>query len=114
MLGEFLLDNFSLVVTVVLFVAAALLTGKRRAWFEWANETLFLAFDNAEQRGLLEGLKGQEKLTHYLTIWRQAYAERFGKEPDQKAMEYAVNKAAELASKEKTVRQKVESLANPK
>jgi len=47
------MENFALVATIVAFAAAFLLTGKRRAYFEWANEVLFLAFDNAEKKGLL-------------------------------------------------------------
>jgi len=111
---EWLMENFVLVATIVAFVAAFLLTEKRRAYFEWANETLFLAFDNAEKRGLLDGWTGADKLRHYLGIWRQAYIDRFGKEPGEDAVEFAINKAAELAIKEKSVKATVEGLANPK
>lgn len=111
---EWFMENFVLVVTVVAFAAAFLLTGKRRAYFEWANETLFLAFDNAEKKGLLDGWSGADKLRHYLGIWRQVYIERFGKEPGEEAMQFAINKAAELASKEKSIKTIVEGLANPK
>lgn len=111
---EWFLDNFAVVATIVLFVAGIVLRERQRAWFEWANETLFLAFDNAEKRGLLEGLPGAEKLEHYLTIWRKAYWERFGEEPSESAMTYAINRAAELSKQEKEIREKVAALANPK
>lgn len=111
---DLITSNFPLVATIVVFVAAMVLRERNRAWFQWANETLFMAFDNAEKRGLLEGLPGQEKLTHYLGIWRQAYVERFGKEPDENMMQFAIDKAAELSKKEKSVRQTIEALSNPK
>lgn len=111
---EWILENFAIVATVVIFIAGIVLRERKRAWFEWANETLFLAFDNAEKRGLLEGLPGKEKLTHYLGIWRRGYVERFGKEPDENMMQFAIDKAAELSKKEKSVRQTVEALSNPK
>lgn len=113
-LMEWLMENFALVATIVAFAAAFLLTGKRRAYFEWANEILFLAFDNAEKRGILDGWSGADKLRHYLGIWRQAYLERFGKEPGEEEMQFAINKAAELAIKEKRIKATVEELANPK
>ncbi len=109
-----ILDNFAVVATIVLFVAGIVLRERKRAWFEWANETLFMAFDNAEKRGILEGLNGADKLQHYLNIWRQAYREQFGKEPSGNAMIYAINKAAELSKQEKEIREKVAALANPK
>lgn len=111
---EWLMENFTLVATIVAFTAAFLLTGKQREYFEWANEILFLAFDNAEKKGLLDGWSGADKLRHYLGIWRQAYLERFGKEPGEEAMQFAINKAAELAIKEKSIKATVERLANPK
>lgn len=111
---DLITSNFPLVATIVVFVAAMVLRERSRAWFEWANETLFMAFDNAEKRGILEGLPGVDKLEHYLNIWRQAYREQFGREPSENDMIYAVNKATELAKKEKTVREKVAGLANPK
>lgn len=111
---EWLMENFVLVATIVAFTASFLLTGKRRAYFDWANETLFLAFDNAEKKGLLDGWSGADKLRHYLGIWRQAYMDRFGKEPGEEAIQFAINKAAELASKEKSIKATVEGLANPK
>ena len=111
---EWFMENFVLVATIVAFVAAFLLTGKRRAYFEWANEILFLAFDNAEKRGLLDGWTGADKLRHYLGIWRQAYIDRFGKEPGEEEMQFAINKAADLARKEKSIKEIVEGLANPK
>lgn len=114
MLGDFLLNNLSTVAVVVLFIAAAFLSGKRRAYFEWANETLFLAFDNAEKRGLIDDIPGSDKLRHYLNIWRNAYRERFGKDPDEKKIAFAIERAADLAQKEKSVRAVVESLSNPK
>lgn len=111
---EWILDNFAVVATIVLFVAGIILRERQRAWFEWANETLFLAFDNAEKRGLLEGLSGADKLRHYLNIWRQAYREQFGEEPSESAINYAINRAAELSKQEKEIREKVAALANPK
>ena len=111
---EWLMENFALVATIVAFAVAFLLTGKRRAYFEWANEVLFLAFDNAEKKGLLEGWSGADKLRHYLGIWRQIYIERFGKEPGAEEMQFAINKAAELAIKEKSIKATVERFANPK
>lgn len=111
---EWILDNFTVVATIVLFVAGIVLRERQRSWFEWANETLFMAFDNAEKRGLLEGLPGAEKLEHYLNIWRKAYWERFGKEPGESDMAYAINKATELAKREKEIREMVASLASPK
>lgn len=110
---ELILNNWELVVTIIMFAAAILLKGKQRAWFEWANETLDLAFDNAEKKGLLEGIGGADKLQHYLNIWRQAYRERFGTDPTEQAITYAVNRAASLAEKEKTIA-KIGELANPK
>ncbi len=114
---EWFMENFALVATIIAFAAAFLLTGKRRAYFEWANEILFLAFDNAEKRGLLDGWSAADKLRHYLEIWRQAYIDRFGREPGEEAMQFAINKAAELARKEKGIKELVEGvegLANPK
>jgi len=78
---------------------------KGRAYFEWANEVLFLAFDNAEKKGLLDGWSGADKLRHYLGIWRQAYLERFGKEPGEEEMQFAINKAAELALRKRVLKQ---------
>ena len=114
MVLEWIMDNFTVVATIVLFIAGIVLRERKRAWFEWANETLFMAFDNAEKRGILEGLPAADKLEHYLNIWRQAYREQFGREPSEQAMLYAMNKAAELSNKEKTIREKVADLANPK
>lgn len=111
---EFVLNNFELIATVILMVIGAVLGGRRLAWFQWANEVLFLAFDQAEKRGLLEGIKGSDKLAYYLAIWREAYMKRYGEEPNSKAMQYAVNKAAELAQKEKTIKQTIVSLSDPK
>ena len=111
---EWFMENFALVATIIAFAAAFLLTGKRRAYFEWANEILFLAFDNAEKRGLLDGWSAADKLRHYLEIWRQAYIDRFGREPGEEEMQFAINKAAELARKEKSIKEVVEGLANPK
>lgn len=111
---EWILENFALVATIVMFVAGIVLRERKRAWFEWANETLFMAFDSAEKKGILEGLSGADKLRHYLSIWRQAYEERFGKQPSEADMTYAINKATELAKREKEIREMVASLANPK
>lgn len=111
---EWILDNFAVVATIVVFVAGIVLRERKRAWFEWANETLFMAFDNAEKKGILEGLSGADKLRHYLNIWRQAYMERFGREPSETDMNYAINRATELAKREKEIRAMVASLANPK
>lgn len=111
---EWILDNFAVVATIVLFVAGIVLRERKRAWFEWANETLFLAFDNAEKRGILEGIPDIAKLQHYLNIWRQVYREQFGKEPSESEMTYAINKATELAKREKEIREKVAALASPK
>lgn len=111
---EWILENFTVVATIVLFIAGIVLRERKRAWFEWANETLFMAFDNAEKRGILEGLPGVEKLEHYLNIWRQVYREQFGREPNETDMIYAINKASELARREKEIREKVAVLADPK
>jgi hypothetical protein len=113
LLLEFLQDNIALVLTLVAFVAALVLRGKRRAWFEWANETAFLAFDNAEKKGLIEGLPGSEKLRHYMNLWRSEYVKRFGEEPDEKTLKFAEKKAAELAVKEKQIRANVEAFSDP-
>lgn len=110
---EFLQDNIEIVLTLVAFVAALVLHGRRRAWFEWANETAFLAFDNAEKLGLIEGWSGAEKLRHYMNLWRSEYVKRFGEEPDEKALEFAATRAAELAVKEKRIRASVEALSDP-
>lgn len=114
MVLEWILEHFTVVATIVLFIAGIVLRERQRAWFEWANETLFMAFDNAEKRGILEGLPAADKLEHYLNIWRQVYREQFGREPSEDAMMYAINKAAELSQKEKQIREKVAVLANPK
>lgn len=111
---DWILDNFTVIATIVLFVAGIILRERKRAWFEWANETLFLAFDNAEKKGILEGLAGVDKLRHYLNIWRQVYREQFGTDPSEADIIYAINKAAEWSNREKEIREMVDALANPK
>lgn len=113
-IGEILLNNFPLIATLVALAAAALLVGKNRSKFEWINETLFLAFDNAEKKGLLEGWSGAEKLQHYLSIWRRAYEDKFGTPPTDKIIDIAVKKAEELSQKEKSISQIVDEMSNPK
>lgn len=111
---EWLLDNFSVVATIVLFIAGIVLRERRRAWFEWANEVLFMAFDSAEKRGILEGIPDIAKLQHYLDIWRHEYRKQFGKDPSEADMMYAVTRAAELSQREKQIREMVAVLADPK
>lgn len=108
LIQSLLVDNWELVLTVVLFILAAILNDKRLAWWKWFNETAFLAWDNAEKKGLLEGLKGKEKLDHYIAVYRAEYIKKFGAPPTEGTIEQATLKAEELSTKEKVIR-----LSNP-
>lgn len=102
---KLVLEHFDTIATIAMIVAGVIFTGKKLAWWQWANEITFLAFDAAEKKGLLEGIKGADKLAYYLSIWREAYMKKYGTEPTEKALTFAVNKATELAQKEKILRQ---------
>lgn len=108
MIKTLLTNNWEMVMLVVLTILAAVLTGNRLDWWKWFNETTFFAWDNAEKKGLLEGIKGADKLHHYLTIYRAQYLKKFGAPPTDGTIEQAVLKAAELSAKEKVIR-----LSNP-
>lgn len=106
---QFILDNWGMVAGVILMVVGVVLTGKKLAYFRWANEVLFFAWAEAEKQGILEGIKGVEKLEHYLQIWKAKYQERFGTEGLPAAeIDRAVRIADDLSAKEK-----VHRLANP-
>lgn len=101
---EFLFNNWELVATVTLLVVGVFFAGKRMAYFKWANETLFFAWDQAEKLGIAQDLPAYAKIDHYLSIWRRKYVEKFGKEPGPKEMAQAHVVAAELSVKEKAYR----------
>jgi hypothetical protein len=101
---DFITQNWELLVTVLFVVLAFVLTGKRKAWFSWFNEAIFFAFDSAEKKGLLEGIKGADKLRHFLTVYRDQYTKRFGTEPTSNQLAEAAAKANELSIKEKVIR----------
>lgn len=103
-----LFANWELVLAAVFAVLTVVLTQKRKVWWEWFHEVAFFAWDSAEKRGLLEGIKGEEKLRHYLEVYRAQYAKRWGKPPAESDLVVAAEKAAELSAKEKVIR-----LANP-
>lgn len=111
---QFLLDNFTTIAMAVLFILGIVLRERKRAAFEVLNETIFFAFDSAEQRGVLEGIPGIQKFSHYMKVWRGLYEEQFGRPPEEKEIAYAARKAGELAEKEKSVREMVEEMARPK
>lgn len=101
---EFLSNNWEVVVAVVIFVLAVILRGRQLAWFQWFNEVSFLAWDQAEKKGLLDGWRGAEKLRIYLEIWRREYEKKWGDPPTEGTIEQAKVKAAELSQLEKTIR----------
>jgi hypothetical protein len=101
---NFLADNWEVLITVVIFILAAVLTGKRLSWFKWFNELTFFAWDQAEKQGLLEGWKGAEKLRIYLEVWRREYQKKWGSAPSESVIEMATIRAAELSEKEKEIR----------
>lgn len=106
---QFVLDNWGLTVTIILMIVGVVFTGKRLAYFKWANEVLFFAWAEAEKQGILEGIKGHEKLEHYLMIWKAKYQEKFGAdELPGSEIDRAVKVAVDLSAKEK-----VHRLANP-
>lgn len=99
-----MLDHWESMLAIIIFALALVLTGRRLVWFRWFNEIAFFAWDNAEKKGLLEGLKGAEKLQHYLGIYRAQYEKKWGTEPTNSAIARAEVKAAELSAKEKVIR----------
>lgn len=106
---QFILDNWGMVAGIILMVIGVVLTGKKLAYFRWANEVLFFAWAEAEKQGILEGIKGVDKLEHYLMIWKAKYQEKFGTdEVPTTEMGRAVKIAVDLSAKEK-----VHRLANP-
>lgn len=100
----FLQEHFGLVVTIALALVAVVLGKKQMAWWQWFNETTFMAFSLAETYGVLEGNPGLMKLHHFIEIYRQEYIKKWGKEPDEMAKDKAAQAAAELALLEKEVR----------
>lgn len=101
---DFILNNFSLISMIVLAIVAIVLGQKRMAFWQWFNETAFIAFALAETHGILEGLKGADKLKHYLEIYKAEYEKKFGKAPGFEDIQQAEAKAAELALKEKEIK----------
>jgi len=99
-----LTDNWETVLLIVFTVLAISITGRRLAWWKWFNETVFYAWDSAEKKGLLEGIKGVDKLNHYLEVYRKQYEKKWGAPPAEGTIEQAVLKAAELSAKEKILR----------
>jgi len=104
MLVSMLTDNWEVALVILLTILAVVLTGKRLAWWKWFNEIAFYAWDSAEKKGLLEGIKGADKLNHYLAIYRAQYVKKWGAPPTEGTIEQAKMKAAELSAKEKIIR----------
>ena len=107
-----LLDNLGIVLSGLLALLAYWLgqkkSDKEENWWTWFNEVAFFAFDNAEKKGILEGLPGEEKLKHYLEIYRAEYLRKWGTEPSEMQIAMATARAAELSAKEGVFRE-----ANP-
>jgi hypothetical protein len=100
----FLRDNLSLVLTGVFALLAVILTQQRLTWWQWFHEVAFFAWDAAEKRGLLEGIKGEDKLRHYLEVYRTQYGKKWGEQPTERHLAKAAERAAELSAKEKVIR----------
>ncbi len=100
----FLQDNFGLVLTGVFALLAVILTQQRLTWWQWFHEVAFFAWDAAEKRGLLEGIKGEDKLRHYLEVYRTQYGKKWGEQPTERHLAKAAERAAELSAKEKVIR----------
>lgn len=99
-----ILGNWQQAVLLLFFVLAMVLVGRRLLWWQWFNEVAFFAWDSAEKKGLLEGLKGMDKLRHYIEVYRSQYIQKWGTPPTEGTLERAVLKAAELSAKEKVIR----------
>ena len=101
---NFVLDNLGFVSMIVLAILAIVFGERKLSLWRWFNETAFIAFALAETHGVLEGLKGADKLKHYLEIYKAEYEKKFGKAPGLEDIQRAEARAAELALKEKEIR----------
>lgn len=105
---DLLINNWPLVVSILMMVATVVLTARNRAWFVWFNETAWFAYTQAEKQGLLQNWSGKQKLDHYMTIWHDAYLKKFGTTPTPALISQAVAKAQQLS-----LQDKVQKLVNP-
>ena len=103
LLLSFVQSQTGIVVTVVFLLLGVVLSGQRLLWFKWFNEVTQFAFLRAEEKGLLDGIKGIEKLRYYMEIWEHEYRKKYMTEPPEEALKKAVNKATELSVKEKVI-----------
>lgn len=102
--AQWILDHWELVVGGLFAILALILGGKRLAAWRWANDVIWYAWTQAEKEGLTAGLRGADKLRHYLQEWRRLYVARWGSEPSQGQVAAAAAKAAELSARDKEIR----------
>ena len=100
---DFVLSNFGLLVGMVFLLLSLIFTGKKIRFVQWLAETSFFAWNKAEQKGILEGLKGFDKLDYYIKLAEIEYWKKFKKDMPEIVTEKFVDKATELSIKEKVI-----------
>lgn len=113
-LWTWVLDNFEIVLAAVFTVIGVFLVKDRLAIWKLANNTFFFAWSEAERLGVLENLKGVEKLRPYIEIWKAQYEAKWGEAPTQKQIDYAIKMAEKISLEHKSVQQVVKSMSDPR